>query len=263
MNVLVTGGTGILGRHVVTGLGQSGHRIRILSRHPGASVDAVQGDLRTGAGIREAVAGMDAVVHCATGVRESLTSRNVDVKGTGRLLAAAREAGTKHFVFISIVGIEGVAFPYYRTKLEAEALVRQGVVPWSILRATQFHELMEFYLGALSLLPGVTPVPFRWRFQPVDPKEVAQRLVEVVLAQPGGQLEDFGGPEIHDFKSIAESWLAARKQSRKLVKLWLPFRFSRQFSEGHLTTPDHKNGKITFAAYLADKYAQPSTQYCK
>ena len=69
MNVLVTGGTGTLGRHVVMALRQSGHRARILSREPRGLVDAVQGDLRTGEGLEKAVAGMDAIVHAATGAR--------------------------------------------------------------------------------------------------------------------------------------------------------------------------------------------------
>src|SRR5260370_17125964 len=105
MNVLVTGGTGTLGRHVVTLLRQSGHRARILSRQPRGHVDAVQGDLKTGAGLAKAVAGMDAIVHAATGARQSLTSRTTDVKGTRRLLTFATYAPVQHIVFISILRI--------------------------------------------------------------------------------------------------------------------------------------------------------------
>ena len=254
MNVLVTGGTGTLGRHVVTLLRQSGHRARILSRQPRGHVDAVQGDLKTGAGLAKAVAGMDAIVHAATGARQSLTSRTTDVKGTRRLLALADEAHVKHVVYISIVGIDESTYPYHRTKAMAEAVVREDVVPWSILRATQFHDLMEIVLGGLSRVPGLSTIPFDWRFQPVDATEVAQRLVEVVLSAPAGLLPDFGGPEVRDFKHIAQSWLAARKDDRRLVNLSLPFKFSRRFADGGLTCPDHKDGKITFEEYLAAKY---------
>lgn len=252
MNVLVTGGTGTLGRHVVTTLRQRGHRARIFSRQPRGHVDAVQGDLRKGFNLDKAVAGMDAIVHAATEARQSLRSRG-DIAGTRNLIKAAKRASIKHIVYISIVGIDGTPYPYYRTKVAVEQLIKQSEIPWSILRATQFHDLMEYLLHGFSRVPGITAIPFAWKYQPVDAKEVAARLVEVVLAQPQGMLEDFGGPEVHDFKSIAELWLNARKENRRLVNLPLPFKFSKQFAEGRLTT-EHKAGKVDFGQYLAETY---------
>src|SRR5690348_11914168 len=196
-------------------LRRQGHRARIFVRHPRGHVDAVEGDLTTGRNLDRAVSGMDAIVHAATEARQSLRSRG-DVEGTRRLIKSAKQSGIKHHVNISIVGIDGVAYPYYRTKLAAEAIVKQGDVPWSILRATQFHDLMEILLRIYSRLPGVTAIPFAWKFQPVDAREVAAKLVDVVLGEPAGMLEDFGGPEIRDFKSIADAWLAARKENRRL-----------------------------------------------
>jgi uncharacterized protein YbjT (DUF2867 family) len=256
VNVLVTGGTGTVGRHVVRILRQSGHRARIFSRNPRGHVDAVQGDLRTGAGLDRAMQGMDAVIHAATGARQSLTSRS-DIKATRKLIEKSKLTGITHFVYVSIVGMEGVAYPYYRTKLKVESIVKEGAVPWSILRATQFHELMETFLTVFSRVPGLTMIPFAWQFQPVHAQEVAQRLVDVVLNQPQGMLPDFGGPEIKDFKSIAESWLKARRRRRRLVDLRVPLPFSKQWAEGRLCTPDHKDGKITFQQYLAEKYPLP------
>jgi hypothetical protein len=69
-------------------------------------------------------------------------------------------------------------------------------------------------------------------------------------------LPDFGGPEVRDFKSVAESWLKARKSNKRLINLPLPFKFSRQVAEGHLLCPDHKDGKITFEQYLEVKYPE-------
>ena len=253
MNVLVTGGTGTLGRHVVMLLRQSGHRARIFSRNPRGHVDAVQGDLRTGLALDRAMQGMDAVVHAATGARDSLISR-ADIKATRRLVAAAKAAHIQHLVYVSIVGIEGVPYPYYRTKLAAEDVVKASGLPWSILRATQFHELMETFLGGFSTVPGLTMIPFAWQFQPVHSREVAQRLVDVTLGKPQEMLPDFGGPEIRDFKGLAESWLKARHEHRRLVNLPMPFKFSKQWSEGKILTPQHRDGKITFEQYLAERY---------
>jgi len=255
MNVLVTGATGALGRHVVMQLRNAGHRARIFSRNPRGHVDAVQGDLVTGAGLLKAVTGMDAIIHAASAATEPTKLRATDVRGTRRLLAMAREEHIRHVVYISIVGMEGITYPYYKTKLATEAVIKENIVPWSILRATQFHTLMETFLGAFAGPPLVAAVPFKWQFQPVDPGEVATRLVEVVTRDPGGMLPDFGGPEVRTFKSIAESWLKARNSKKRLVNLPLPFKFSRQFAEGRLLCPDHADGKITFEQYLAEKYS--------
>lgn len=254
MNVLVTGGTGTLGRHVVRRLRDAGHRARILTRHPKGHVDTVEGDLTTGAGLLHALSGMDAIIHAASATTEVTRGRATDVEGTRRLLALARDANIKHVVFVSIVGIDGVQYPYYRTKVAAEGVVHENMVPWSILRATQFHQLIEFFLGGFCKLPGLATVPFGWQFQPVDPGEVATRLVEVVQKEPAGMLPDFGGPEIRELKSLARSWLAARKSSKRLVDLWLPFKAGRQVTEGKLLCPEHKDGTITFEQYLAERY---------
>jgi uncharacterized protein YbjT (DUF2867 family) len=256
MKVLVTGGTGTLGREVVKQLREAGHTARVMSRQPNPDQgdDWVQGDLVTGVGLDRALIGMDAVVHAASAPTQPLKLRATDVVGTRRVLAMAREAGVRHAVYISIVGIDGVYYPYYKYKVAAEAVVREGIVPWSILRATQFHTLIDTFLSAFATLPGLAPVPFSWQFQPVDPSEVATRLVEVVTGEPRGMLQDFGGPEVRTFKSLAESWLKARGSTKRLVNLPLPFKFSRQFSEGRVLAPDHRDGATTFEQYLARRY---------
>jgi uncharacterized protein YbjT (DUF2867 family) len=253
MNVLVTGGTGTLGRTVVMLLRQSGHRARIFSRHPRGHVDAVQGDLRTGAGLDRAMLGIDAIVHAATSARGSLTAR-ADIKATRRLTARAKQEKVQHLVFVSIVGIDDSSYPYFRTKVIAERIIKESGVPWSILRATHFHELMETFMKGFSTVPGLTMIPFSWQFQPVSSLEVAQRVVDVTLQGPQQMLPDFGGPEIRDFKNLAESWLKARHERRRLVNLRVPFNFSKQWNEGRVLTPDHKDGKLTFEQYLAERY---------
>jgi uncharacterized protein YbjT (DUF2867 family) len=215
----------------------------------------VQGDLSTGAGLIKALDGMEAIVHAASATTEPTKFQTTDVLGTRRLLAMAREEGVKHVLYISIVGIDGVSYPYYTLKRKAEAVVQENIVPWSILRATQFHTLMELFLGTLTRLPFIAPIPFKLQFQPVDHREVAVRVVEAVLQIPAGRLPDFGGPEVRDFRSLAASWLAALKMDRRMFNLPLPFKFSRQIAEGRLLCPDHMDGKVTFEQYLAEKYA--------
>lgn len=255
-SVLVTGGTGMLGRDVVKQLREAGHRARVFSRQPGMREDWAQGDLATGEGLDRALDGMDAVIHAGSAAREPWKTWATDVEGTRKLLIAAKRAGIRHVVYISIVGMEGVAYPYYRQKLAAEKIVREDIAPWSILRATQFHTLMEFFLSMFSRTPLFATIPSGWQFQPVDTRDVAARLVRAATSEPAGMLPDFGGPEVRRFRSLAASWIEARRMKKRIVNLPLPFRFSRQFAAGRLLCPEHKDGTITFEQYLTRRYGR-------
>lgn len=182
--VLVTGGTGTLGRAVVPALRAAGSEVVVLSRSPGEAADGVRrmvGDLRSGAGLREALAGVDSVVHLASDARHT---RQVDVDGTARLSGAAAAAGCSHLVLISIVGCDRVPFGYYRAKVVAEETAMHGPVPASVLRATQFHDLAVRIAQAVTLGP-VAVVPRGLRAAPVDVRDVADRLVRAVTEGPG------------------------------------------------------------------------------
>lgn len=255
--VLVTGGTGTLGRAVVRTLLDAGRTPRVLSRHartphvPGP-VEWVTGDLSTGAGLLEALDGAPTVVHCATSPRH----RHDDLEAAARLLLAARAAGTEHLVYISIVGVDRVPFPYYETKLGVEHLVEAGGVPWTIQRATQFHELVATFLRALTLGPvtlgPVTLVPSGIRDQPVDVREVAARLVALVDAGPSGRVPDLGGPEVLGLAELARQYQAARGR-RGIVRTFglPPGATTTAFREGAHLTPEHADGRVTFAEHLA------------
>ena len=182
MKALVTGGTGTLGRLVVPKLQVAGFDVRVLSRqsHDGADgIEFVTGDLATGQGIEAAVAGTGIILHLAGGMKG-----NEDE--TWRLVQAASQAGTRHLVYISVVGadkipiisgIDRAMFAYYGSKLAAERVVADSGLPWTTLRATQFHESMLKLVQQMAKMP-VIPVPAGWSFQPIDAGEVADRLVE-------------------------------------------------------------------------------------
>src|SRR5439155_14349526 len=104
--------------------------------------------------------------------------------------------------------------------------------------------------------PGLILVPFEWKFQPVDTRDVGAKLAEVVAGPPGGMLPDYGGPEVRDFKSLAEPWMRARRSGRRLVKMRLPLQFSRRFAAGALLCPEHRDGTITWEQYLERRYGK-------
>lgn len=224
---LVTGGTGTLGGLVAGGLRDAGHDVRVLSRsgRPGT----VRGDLLTGEGLDEAVAGVKTIVHCASNPRDA---RRTDVEGTARLLRAAQRVGVAHFVYVSIVGVDRNPLAYYRAKLDAEGVVERSAVPWTILRATQFHGFVFGMLRVLDRVPFFLPVPKGFIFQPVDAGEVANRLVELALSEPAGRVGDMGGPEFRTAASLTRAYLNAAGRRKRVLEVPLPGKTARAVREG-------------------------------
>jgi uncharacterized protein YbjT (DUF2867 family) len=234
MRIAIVGGTGTVGREAARVLAERGHDVRVLSRHaPQYPVD-----LATGEGLTRALAGVDVVLDAANG------SRKVLVEGTRRLLAAEREAGVGHHVLVSIVGIDRVGGPYYKLKLAQEQAVREGGVPWTILRATQFHTLIAqgFALSAkLGLVPLVSAP-----LQPVDPAEVGAALAATAEAEPSRAITQFAGPEVVSARELAQRWRRATGSHALPVRLPA----TRSLRSGGLTNPGAWRGSVTFDQWL-------------
>ena len=250
--VLVTGGTGLLGGRVARELDTAGHTVRILSSNPSAaesgSGQVMVGDLRTGEGLGSAVTGADAVVHCASASRDF---QAVDVEGTSRLLEAAKAAGGPHLVYISIVGIDQLSTAYYRAKLAVERSVEGSGIPWTVLRATQFHEFCATQFGRMTALP-VAPMPRSWRIQPVDVGQVAVRLADAATSEPAHRLPDLGGPELFSWADAARAYLRAVGRRRLVVELPVPGTFSAAMRRGaNLAETGEYAGGQTWSDFLS------------
>ena len=158
MKVLVTGGTGVLGRELVRLLDDRAE-VKVLSRRPTDRPGYFRGDLDTGEGLAAAIDGVDVVAHCATAADYRRPRRDVD--GTRRLLEAAG-GQQPHVVYISIVGIDRIPLGYYRAKLATEDLIRGSGVPWTVFRTTQFHDLVLMFVMLLTkgaVRTGTTRLP--------------------------------------------------------------------------------------------------------
>ncbi|HEX6040963.1 SDR family oxidoreductase [Longimicrobium sp.] len=237
MRILLTGGTGGLGRELVRAAEGAGHTVRVASRRacPADAPPArewARMDVETGDGVRDALAGVDAVIHAASDPRRHAV---VDVRGTRALADAAREVGTPHLVYVSIVGIDGIPLAYYRSKREAERIVEGVGVPHSILRITQFHSLVDAMLAGFARVPLLFPVPTSFRFQSCATSEAADRLVRAAEAGPGGRLTDFGGPEVLTLGEMARAWKAARGIGRPTLPLPVPGGLAAAFRAGRNT----------------------------
>ncbi|KRD43470.1 hypothetical protein ASE38_04305 [Cellulomonas sp. Root930] len=246
--VLVTGGTGTLGRALVHTFLDAGRPVRVLSRRgPSPAVpDAVEwvvGDLLTGDGLREALGGVAAVVHCASDPRKP----DRDLDAAVQLLLAARAAEVPHLVYISIVGVDRVPFPLYKAKRRVEEIIEDGGVPWTIQRATQFHDFVATLLEVLSRGP-VAIAPAGMDDQPVDVREVARRLVELVDAGPSGRVDDLGGPEVLSTTELMRTYLAATGRRRPVWSVPVPGLGG--FRRGDHLTPENAIGRVTFARWL-------------
>ncbi|MFF5406178.1 SDR family oxidoreductase [Streptomyces misionensis] len=239
--ILVTGGTGTLGRRVTERLRSDGHEVRALSRH----ARPYDVDLRRGGpALDAALTGVPTVVHCAS------SPRGGDEEAAERLIAAARRAGVGHLVYISIVGVDRVPFGYYRTKFAVERRIERSGLGFTILRTTRFHDLLASLFTSLATSP-VLPLPAGVADQPVEVAEVADRLAELALAAPAGRVADLGGPEVRPLDSLARSFLRATGRRRRVVNVPLAGGTYRAFRAGGHLVPDRAVGRGTFEEYLA------------
>ena len=255
--ILVTGGTGTLGRLVVRRLRDAGCDVRLLSRRGHEAeegIEFVTGDLAAGKGIEAAVEGAEIIVHCAG------SAKGDEVKARS-LVRAALEAGAPHLVYISVVGAERIPiasrvdramFGYFASKRAAERVIEVSGLPFTTLRATQFHELILMVAQQMAKLP-VVPLPSGFRIQPVEADEVAARLVELALGEPAGLVPDMGGPRVYDATDLFRGYLRATQQRRPIVPIRLPGKAARAFRAGGNLAPEQTVGHRTWEEYLAER----------
>ncbi|MEY9929502.1 uncharacterized protein YbjT (DUF2867 family) [Catenulispora sp. GP43] len=256
--ILVTGASGTLGRLLVPTLTRRGADVRALSRRtrggagPGGtgSFEWAVGDLGTGAGLDEAVDGADVIVHAASNTRGQGRG---DADAVWRLVEAAKRGGRRpHLVYISIVGVDRHHFGYYQAKYQAEQTIEASGLPHTVQRTTQWFQLLDTFLTLATKSPLV-PVPSA-PFQPLDAHETAGRLADLAGGEPLGRAEDMGGPELLDGAEIAQAYLRATGKRRLLLPFRVPGKAGRAFRAGVHTSPENRQGKTTWAEYLAAKY---------
>jgi uncharacterized protein YbjT (DUF2867 family) len=277
--ILVTGATGVLGQQVVRALTNHPNIVaRLMSRRaegPGGSgvlrpysrvslrrlsgygvptgrgkVSAslsfpmaqwVRADLKSGEGLLEAVRNIDVIIHCAGDPR--------------RLLDAARAAKVSHLVYISIVGCDRIPLFYYQQKMAEEEGIKTSGIPFSILRATQFHALIDLLLRGCGRLPWVALLPTDLRVQSIAEQEVGQALADLALASPTGAIQERGGPQVLCLGEMAHTWIRLRQLRRTVLPLWIPGKVAAGYRRGDNTCgTELAHGEITWAQWVQWKY---------
>ncbi|HEY5822007.1 MAG TPA: NAD(P)H-binding protein [Propionibacteriaceae bacterium] len=243
MTILVTGATGQLGTPTAAALRSAGQEVRAMSRRVGP--DLITADLLTGAGVTEALTGVDTVVHLAT------TAGAKDVQVAERLIEAAQIAQVRHLVVISIVGIERIPLGYYRDRVRIEELVAASGIAFTLQRATQFHSLVAKLFDVQRRSPVLLAPSIR--FQPIAVTEVAERLSELTMGDPQGRVEDIGGPEVRITLDLAQAWLRASGLRRRVLPVRLPGRVFDALASGANLVSGEPYGRETFEAHLAHR----------
>jgi len=240
----------MVGSEVVGKLAGGEHEIRVLSRRPPA--DARAGvthrriDLVSREGIDDALAGVDTVIDAGN---ERRAARKVLVDGTADLLERCREAGVRHYVGISIVGCERLGLDYYVAKTAQEKVIESSPIGWSLLRATQFHELIDFIFATTAKFrfSPVASIPV----QPVAAAAVAAELARLATGDPTRDAQIVAGPQVETLRRLSKTWRAARGKRAQPLPVGLPGRTGRELRAGALTDPAAAKAGPTFQEWLA------------
>lgn len=244
MRIAVAGATGNIGARVVAALQGAGHEVVAISRSAGV-------DLTTGEGLDAALAGVRAVVD-AMSAPPADRDRTVDYLGTAtaNLLAAEQRAGVAHHVLLSIVGIHGIdGNPHYAGKRRQEELIEAGLVPWTIVPATQFHDFAETVVSWTEQHGRAEIAPLL--VQPIDPDDIAAVLAEIVVGDPQGRYSDVAGPQTQDLVDMARRTLAVRGREVTLVPTWSSIFGVEMAGDALLPGPDARIAPTTFDQWLS------------
>lgn len=249
--IVVTGGTGTLGKQVVKQLLTKGYEVYVLSSQLTPEVPApvkiIRGDLATGKGLQN-LHDANFVVHCASNPKDT---QNIDIAGTRRLLNALNKSNMTHFINVSIVGVDKTDYPYYQAKVTVENLVLESGIPFTTLRATQFHDLVLNMIRSFEIENNTILVPEGMKFQSIDVNEVAIRLAELVDEQPSGLLPDMGGPEILSIEEMVKIYLEVSGQSYSVEAKPIEGLRYELFRSGINLCPTNKYGTITWEQFVA------------
>lgn len=244
--ILVTGGTGTIGRRVVALLRESGRDVRVLTRNPRVSepgIEHVAGDTVAGTGLDDALRGVDTVLHLAGGAKGDDTAAR-------RLVEAAHRSGTKHLVLISVIGADRMPIGYFRMKLAAEQAIADSGIPWTILRVAQLHDFVLPVVKSMAGMP-LAPAPRGLRFEPVGVDEVAARLTDIALGAPSGRVRDLAGPEVLDVVEMIRAFNDVRGRRRAFLPIRIPGAIGRAYRAGeNIAGEGAERGSQTWREFL-------------
>ena len=197
--------------------------------------------------------GIDTILHLASLPLKKIDGQLADITLTKNLLHSIEKANVKHFVYISIVGIDRIPFSYYKGKLECERLIKASGIPYTILRATQFHDLVDAFTSKLLTFP-IAIVPKALKTQPIQVEAVASELNKITRGSPLNNVYEIGGKRVYSIGEIADSLLKVRREKKLLLNMPVIGQVMKTFAEGKNTCDEISSASNTWEEYLSNKY---------
>ncbi len=211
MKIVVIGGSGLIGKKLVSRLQELGHEA--VAASPSSGVNAI-----TGEGLAEALVSAQVVVDVTNSPSfEDAAVLEFFEKSTRNLLAAEADAGVAHHIAVSIVGADRIPDSgYMRAKVAQEKLIQSAGIPYTIVRATQFFEFIETIIAQFPADGQTVHLPPAF-IQPILSEDVADALVDITLGAPVNGIIDLAGPDRFRFEEIIRQFLSATHDSRQVV----------------------------------------------
>ncbi|KQU63723.1 nmra-like family protein [Bacillus sp. Leaf406] len=249
MRILVTGSTGRLGSAVLNQLKERECCVLMTSRRKPPEYsdrfDWVYSDMLSGEGLEEAARDIDVVIHTATSPMKK--TKEIEVSGLTNFLSKLTHI--KHFIYPSIVGIEDIPYNYYKHKHEAEEVLKHSNIPYTIVRATQFHSFVDSLFLSKPFLKGYF-IPGNIKFQTVDVGEFANHLIDLTEKGPQGRTGDFAGPKVMTLREMADLKIGMSNKPSRVYNVALPGKLYKSLLEGKNTNPTQNVGSVTFEDFL-------------
>lgn len=241
-SVLITGGTGTLGKQLCAQLDTHGVQYQVGTRKSNLGEKYITMDLVQNVGVSDAIAGKEIIFHLATDMKKETVA-------TQNLIRALGTNSDVHLIYISIVGIDKVPFPYYKRKLASENVIKQSGIPYTILRATQFHEFANNILETL-LKYRVGFLPKKIVLQTIGSEVVASELYKISKRKAQNATNEIGGPIIQNLNQMCQIWLCQTHRKRWIINLPIPGQLGRTFKGGYLTTPNIHGHSSSYGDWL-------------
>ncbi|QRM45838.1 NAD(P)H-binding protein [Rhizobium sp. BG4] len=248
MKALVVGGSGLIGSQVCKILQDAGHEVIAASRRTG--IDTV-----TGEGLAASLEGVDVIVDVPNSPSfEEAAVLDFFTKSSTNIAREAKSAGVKHWVALSVVGIDRLPTnSYFKAKLAQEEIINASGVPFTIVRATQFLEFLDA-IAYTSTQGDVVTVSTAY-LQPIAAEDVAKFVAEAALEKAQNQTNDVAGPEAFRTVDVMTSYLKAKGNGSKVVGDPEASYFGSRLEPNSLVPvgTEPKLGSITFEAWLASQ----------
>ncbi|MBU3026387.1 SDR family oxidoreductase [Zobellia galactanivorans] len=253
--ILLTGGTGKLGKNLIEFLSEENFFIDVLTRNankpPKEKVTYINADFCQPKSLQVLKSDYYAIVHCASNPKNA---EEVDIKGTTNLIERLRNQKVENFIYISIVGIDKTDFPYYKSKLRTEEIIKKSGLPYTILRVTQFHDFVYNRILNAGIVQAETlAVPQGLKFQSIDLTDVCEEILNMLKNKPLNNVLEIGGPKILSIDEILNAYVQIIAPDKKVSMIPAQNEFQKLFTTGINTCPYARKGHIQWVDFLKKK----------